>query len=81
VTRRKGELTRSRLNREYPHHVALPAQAVRGLANSETVRSLAATLGAAQLTYHLNDPDRVVFCFKTADAATTFAARFGGETL
>jgi hypothetical protein len=79
----KGEITRSRLRREWPHHVALPAEAVRGLANAETVRGFAATLSAVPLTYHLVRENRsyVAFCFATAEAAQLFAERFGGELL
>jgi hypothetical protein len=80
---RKGGITRRQLNREWPHHVALPAEAVRGLANADTVRGFAATLSAAPMTYHLIREDRsyVAFCFSTAEAAKTFAERFGGELL
>jgi hypothetical protein len=66
---------------EWPHHLALPAEAVRGLANADTVRGVAATLSAAPLTYHLTDPDRVVFCFAKPEDAQTFTERFGGELL
>jgi hypothetical protein len=84
MTRRKGELTTTQLKRDWPHHVALPVEKVRGIANGETVRGFAGTLSAAALTYHLrrgDDDHRVVFCFKTAEDAQTFAERFGGERL
>jgi hypothetical protein len=83
MTRRKGEIGRSQLDRWWPHHVALPAEAVRGLANDETVRGFAARLNAAPLTYPLrrNDVDRVVFCFVRPGNAREFAMRFGGEVL
>jgi aldose 1-epimerase len=47
MSRRKGQIDRRQLQRLWPHHVALPAEAVCGAANSETVRGLAGALSVA----------------------------------
>jgi hypothetical protein len=81
-TRRKGEPITVKLNRDWPHHIALPAEKVCGPANSDAVRRFTGTLSAALLTYlvrRADAPTFVVFCFKTDQGAQVFAERFGGE--
>jgi hypothetical protein len=61
--------------------VALPAEKVRGLKNSEIVRGFADTLAVAPRTSHMrrDEQDFVVFCFAEPEDAQAFAERFGGE--
>jgi hypothetical protein len=83
MTRREGEITRSDLQLEWPHDVALAAEKVRGLKNGAAVRRFANTFSVAPLTYSLrrDESDFVVFCFSKPEDAEAFAKRFGGERL
>ena len=58
-----------------------PSRKVLGLTNSELVRSVAASLSTAPMTYSMrrHDLQFVVFCFATAEDAEAFAERFGGD--
>jgi len=83
MTRRKGEVTVPEIKRKWPHHVALSADKVRGVMNSQVVWSFARTLSAAPRPYALrrDDGDFVVFCFVKPEDAQAFAEQFGGERL
>lgn len=80
---RKGETDIRRIQRQWPHHVALPAEAVRGAENSMAMYGLAKTLSGAPRPYHMRRAGRelVVFCFARPEDAQVFAERFGGELL
>jgi hypothetical protein len=83
MTRRKGEITLPDIKRHWPHHVALPAERVRGVVNSQIVWNFAETLSAAPRPYavHREGGDLVVFCFTKLEDAQAFCDRFGGERL
>jgi len=83
MTQRKGEITLPEIKRKWPYHVALSADKVHGVRNSDIVWSFAATLSAGPRPYSLrrDDGEFVVFCFGKPEDADTFSERFGGERL
>jgi hypothetical protein len=83
MTRARGGIAQSPLDRPWPHQVALPAESLRGAENSVPVYALAKELAGELRRYRLERDGRdvVVFCFATAEAAQTFAERFGGEVM
>jgi hypothetical protein len=80
---RKGESTKADLRRRWPHHVVLPADKLRGLMNSEIVRTAAVASSATPQTYSVRrgDLDFVMFCFTKPVNADVFSERFGGKRL
>jgi hypothetical protein len=72
MTRRKGEVDRARLGRQWP--ITLAVGKVRGLKNSEIVRGFADKLSVAPLTYSLRRGAK-------PEDADAFATRFDGERL
>ena len=83
MTQRKGEVDRAQLRRQWPHHVALSAEKVRGLKNSTATYGLAQSLSGGPRTYHLRrgDADFVVFCFAKPEDADTFCEQLLAEDL
>jgi hypothetical protein len=83
MTRARGGITRTLLDRNYPHQVALPAEALRGAEHNMPIYQLSKELAGEPLRYRMIRDGRelIVFCFARPEDAQTFAGRFGGELL
>jgi hypothetical protein len=79
---RKGELTRVKINRDWPHQVALPEAATIG-ASYSVVHDFCKVLSIYPRGYSFRRGDRSfnVFCFAERDHAESFRDRFDGELI
>ena len=79
MTRRKGELSKATIDREFPYQVVLPSKYV--VANFRTVKARADELGVCVRghSYFQGDDHQNVFCFPSEEAAATFCAEFAGK--
>jgi hypothetical protein len=79
--RRRGELSKGMIDRDWPHQVALPSPVV--VARFKEIQASASRRGACLRThaFRRDDVDHVVYCFASPDQAKTFQAHFGGETM
>jgi hypothetical protein len=79
VTRRKGEYSERRLDREFPHQVILPADrctGANGVAMNTFCKNLA--LGPGYHSIFYEDQWHLVYCFADAAHADLFRQNFGG---
>lgn len=79
---RKGELSSAAIDRQWPHQVALPAEACTG-SEFIRIREFCQTLTLAPLghTYVADSQYYSVFCFGERDHAEAFARAFGGTLI
>lgn len=77
--RRRGELSKGMIDRDWPHQVALPSPVV--VARFKEIQASAARLGVCLRihAFRREHVDHVVYCFARPDQAKTFQAQFGGE--
>src|SRR5258708_11336354 len=80
MTRRKGELSANRIDREWPHQVAVPANQNTGK-NDDIMHEFCRKLSLCPRGHTLRRDDVTysVFCFADASHAERFCERFGGE--
>lgn len=84
LVRRKGELSASQIERDWPHQVALPASADIG-ANYPIIESFCAvdrlTVCRRRHRFRRRDEEFIVYCFGNAADADRFCERFSGEVM
>lgn len=82
MVRRKGELSKNTIDRDWPHQVALPAERTHG-ADYVSARLFCENLSLAPLRHCFVRDGRYinVWCFAKLEDAELFAAKYGGEIL
>jgi hypothetical protein len=80
VSRRKGELTANRVDREWPYQVALHADQVAGK-NYSVTHDFCRDLSVCPRGHSVlrGNVTYIVFCFADAEHAELFRERFNGE--
>lgn len=80
MTRAKGRLSHTALDRDWPHQVMVSA---RVAAHPDPAGKFCAvhslSVSGQQKLVRRDDKDHLVYCFKHADDAELFAAQFNGE--
>ena len=78
--RRKGELSSTRVDREWPHQIMVPAEDVLNQKYKEA-HDFCADLSFCPRGHSIVKDDKWhrVFCFAKKEDAEKFQARFGGE--
>jgi hypothetical protein len=76
----KGELSPSRVDREWPHQIMLPASEGMGQ-NYNVIREFCADLSLCRRGHSIVKGDQWhdVYCFAEREHAEKFLVRFGGE--
>jgi hypothetical protein len=82
MVRRKGELSKAMIDRDWPHQVALAAEFVASAnfaAINDFCREEKLSLCARGHSFHRGTGWFVVYCFAAREHAERFQRRFGGE--
>jgi hypothetical protein len=80
MVRRRGELTKPQIDRDFPHQIVIRADHYSG-SNYRTVQYFCVGLSLAPRNHSVVIDDRwhVVFCFSDKADGEKFKSRFGGE--
>ena len=80
MVRRKGELNKGRIDREWPYQIALPIEAAGGR-NTIIIQRFCHDLSICprHKSYRVNGQEFIVHCFATRTDAEFFQTYFGGE--